>query len=447
MARALVKRCDCGADRWSKCSHGWHVRKQIDGQRSKISIDELLGHTDVRLVSQAEPIRDAIVQALRDKPSGTPALIWLRAHPALAPFRRTAAAAPAMPTTVGGWSFATVCARYLAAQVDDPDRRPKYLANLRSSIAQLTGPLGQLPVGQVNDDVLDAFLRDLARGGKSVSTRNKYLDLLRRLGRWTVRKGYRSTPWLVPGDTDQKRRKTLRRQRRLQLGEESRLLAAAGPLLQALIVAGIDTGARLGELLRVRWADVDLTRGRLTLTDLKDQTRRRTLTMSVRLGTVLQMRQTAPDGRLHPPDAFVFGNEVGERIGSVHNSWMVAVLKAHGEPVVRVPQAHTLAPASLAAYHRIDLVFSDLRHEATSRWLDGGTSLHQVREWLGHTSFEMLATYGHSTPEESDRAMRAFEAAQAEMDRAAGKVAQSGPTTANLGEQRKVKNPRKPLTH
>jgi hypothetical protein len=40
--------------------------------------------------------------------------------------------------------------------------------------------------------------------------------------------------------------------RRLAGNEEGRLLAAAGPHLQALIVAALETGCRLGELLTMQ---------------------------------------------------------------------------------------------------------------------------------------------------------------------------------------------------
>ena len=43
-----------------------------------------------------------------------------------------------------------------------------------------------------------------------------------------------------------------------ELGEERRLLAAAGPFLQRLIIAALETGCRRGELLSLVWADVDL---------------------------------------------------------------------------------------------------------------------------------------------------------------------------------------------
>jgi integrase len=461
MARDLLKRCPCPPDRWSKCAHGWYVRKQVDGTRASISLDQVVDHARVRLVSQAEQLRDAVIGALRERPAETPIVPYLRAHPDVQAFRidgRTPAPRPG-PSSAAAIALRDVCANYLFTLTSDPDRRPKHLANVQSLIGQLVAwpvpagvpgmragvVLGTLPVGLVSDDVLEAFLLALARAGKSVSTRNKYLDFLRRLGRWAARKGYRPRPWLAVGETDLKRRAETRRRRRLQPGEEVRLLAVAGPLLHALIVAGLETGARLGELLRVTWAAVDLPQARLELRDLKDPTRVRQVPIPPRLLAVLAMRQTGPDGRPLERDAYVFGNEVGERVASVYTAWQNVVLKAHGHPVVRDRTTHALTPASVAAYHAADLVFHDLRHEAASRWMDQHVPVSTIQAWLGHQSLAMLSVYAHVTWEESQRAMAAFQVAQ---QRAAQeKVAQSGTNAPGSGAKRKSRKDGKYLSH
>ena len=56
----------------------------------------------------------------------------------------------------------------------------------------------------------------------------------------------------------------------------------------------------------------------------------REIPISGRLAAVLSMRRHAPDGEPFPPDAFVFGNDVGERVKSIKKAWMTTVLKVHG---------------------------------------------------------------------------------------------------------------------
>ncbi len=48
------------------------------------------------------------------------------------------------------------------------------------------------------------------------------------------------------------------------------------------------------------------------------------------LAAVLNLRRHQLNGKLFGPEAYVFGNEVGERIGTVRKAWETTVLKAHG---------------------------------------------------------------------------------------------------------------------
>jgi integrase len=203
--------------------------------------------------------------------------------------------------------------------------------------------------------------------------------------------------------------------------EETGLLAAAGELtrgaglrLQWLIIAAIETGARLGELLSLTWADVDLERGTLLIravhTGAKKTGRSRKLPVSARLAAILEMATTDPAGRKYAPPQCVFG-ALGARVDSVDKAWQTAVLRAHGhEPTWTATGA--LTPESRAVLHTIDLHFHDLRHEAGCRWLEAGWPLHHVREMLGHANLSQTSTYLHVSEEGLAESMRRFDAAR-----------------------------------
>jgi len=71
---------------------------------------------------------------------------------------------------------------------------------------------------------------------------------------------------MVGDDSDIiRRKKEAQRDRRLEPGEEDKLLRSAGPHLQALIIAALETCGRQGELLNLRWGDVSLARGEIIL--------------------------------------------------------------------------------------------------------------------------------------------------------------------------------------
>jgi integrase len=107
--------------------------------------------------------------------------------------------------------------------------------------------------------------------------------------------------------------------------EEEQLLAAASPHLRALIVAGMETGCRVGELLSLQWHQVrwDLNQIHLpaSRTKARDQ---RDVPMTPNVRAVLDMRRHDPNGAEYSQNAYVFGNEIGQRIGRVKRAWKAA---------------------------------------------------------------------------------------------------------------------------
>ena len=123
------------------------------------------------------------------------------------------------------------------------------------------------------------------------------------------------------------------RARRLQAGEEDRLIAAAAPHLCALIVAALSTGWRLGELLDLQWSDVHVDERECyrwsVLHGTKTKPREtRVVPIGQRLGAVLEMLRYDPAGQKLGPLTYVFGTEVGDRIGSVKTAWRSACERA-----------------------------------------------------------------------------------------------------------------------
>jgi integrase len=55
----------------------------------------------------------------------------------------------------------------------------------------------------------------------------------------------------------------------MSLEDEARLLQAAAPHLQKIIICALDTGMRRGEILSQRWEDVDFSRWLLYVTRSK----------------------------------------------------------------------------------------------------------------------------------------------------------------------------------
>jgi integrase len=159
---------------------------------------------------------------------------------------------------------------------------------------------------------------------------------------------------------------------RLTEEQESRVLEAANCHLRAVTTAILETACRPGEILALQWKDVSLERRGLILTAEKTKTRsERLVPISRRLHAVLEMRQTGAVGKRLPPEAYVFGNDVGERVKSVRTAWENARVKA-----------------GLGDVH-----LADIRHEAASRFDEAGVPVNFVSKILGHTNLTTTSRY------------------------------------------------------
>lgn len=167
----------------------------------------------------------------------------------------------------------------------------------------------------------------------------------------------------------------------LTFDEAERLVAAASPEWQPMISVALKTGLRVGELLALRWADVDVVAGQLIV--------RRTLWKG---------EEGVPKGGRHRPVPL--------------SDAAVAVLKAHRHlrgPYVFCDEAgarltHSIVKdvvpqACLRAGLAKRITWHGLRHSFASHLVMRGASLKAVQELLGHESIEMTLRYSHLTPD------------------------------------------------
>ncbi|MCL6285543.1 site-specific integrase [Ruegeria sp. 2012CJ41-6] len=161
-----------------------------------------------------------------------------------------------------------------------------------------------------------------------------------------------------------------RRERRITTEERVALLDCAGryqnPLLQPLITLALETAMRRGELLAIRWCDVDT---RLSVVRLRTSKNGHARTVPLSSEALRMFDRLREDERNSNPDAHVFpmkGN-------AVQLAWGRIVRRAG----IR------------------DLRFHDCRHEAISNFFERGFSLPEVALISGHRDTRMLLRYTH----------------------------------------------------
>ena len=163
------------------------------------------------------------------------------------------------------------------------------------------------------------------------------------------------------------------RERRLTGEEERKLLEACNrsgsPMLTGIVQLAVETAMRLGELLSLTWANIDLGKRVARLQDTKNGESR-----TVPLSTAAVKAISALPRHISSP--FVFW--CWTRSDSFENTWRRAVGKA------RIS----------------DLRFHDLRHEAVSRLFERDLNVMEVAAISGHRTLQMLKRYTHLKAED-----------------------------------------------
>ena len=367
----LRKICGCPVRTWPKCQHSWHFAYKHRGKRYRFSLDRYVGR-HVGTKTEAREIADALRTDVRRGTFNKPAMT-------------------SSPETVTVERFGGVFVQRVAPEDNrSPSWRRDYeykMKRLSDFMPDGTNRLGDLPLRSVTEDTLEAFLVTLRTEGRAVSTLNKYVQLVKHMFRWATKKGYLDkNP--ISEDSALKRRRHAQRNRRLRGDEEAQLVTRAHPRLQRMIVAALESGMRLGELLSLQWRDVDLERREIRILASKAKSgRERVVPISDRLMAVFEMARLDPSGKPLGVDSYVFGDELGGRIRSVKRAWTTVCKKT----VIT------------------DLRFHDLRHEAGSRWLEAGVPLHHVQELLGHADLTTTGTYLNATLEHLHDSIRDFD--------------------------------------
>jgi integrase len=221
---------------------------------------------------------------------------------------------------------------------------------------------------------------------RTIASVNRELELMRAMMRFAKRQGYATRSPFEMGAPLISKADESRRERVLTHEEERRLLAACEARevtyerqgkkivaaddgaqrrhLKPLIIAALDTAMRRGELLKLRWRDLDFMDGVITITAMNSKTARaRRVAMTPRLRAELErLRACAPSD----PDVLVFGIT-----DTVKQSFMSAC-KAAGVESFR---------------------FHDCRHTAITRLVQAGVSPMEVMKISGHTQHVTFARY------------------------------------------------------
>ena len=272
--------------------------------------------------------------------------------------------------------------------------------------------LGSLKLKKLNSAHVQNFYRNRLDTGLSASTVRKIHDILRRGLAQAV--DWHLTQRNV-ADVVKPPRPVPKEIVALSTDETRRLLdAAAEDRLEALYVLAVHTGMRQGEMLALRWQDVDienavlsvrrtLTRrgGKIAFGEPKTKKSRRSIRLTPQAVDALrahlerQLRDMEILGDHYQDQGLIFTTDTGAPINpsNLRQRSFTPLLKRVGLPHMR---------------------FHDLRHTCATLLLSRGVHPKFVQELLGHATIAItLDTYSHVMPSMGDATAKAMEDALA----------------------------------
>ena len=284
-----------------------------------------------------------------------------------------------------GVTFADAAAEWLRFIEEDRERKPSTLVDYRSALrAHLVPAFGEKPIESITTEDIEAWRRSLV--GLSNRSKNKLLIQLHGVFRraqmvWAIQVNplarVEKHPMRPSGDIQ------------VFSPEEVWALvrAAASEMDGAIFLTAAFTGLRMGELLALRWRDVDFAgstiRVRASWAGSALTTPKSGKVRSVPLAPDVASTLAQLGRREHwiGEDDLVFASELGTYLdgSALRRRYKAALDRAALRP----------------------LRFHDLRHTFGTRMI-AKADIRRVQEWMGHADIQTTMRYLHYAPHEQD---------------------------------------------
>jgi integrase len=305
--------------------------------------------------------------------------------------------------------FSAFAKRWLRDYVDDPNHLKAssaghYHAIFRTSLLPF---FGDFALTDITPDLVQQFISLRSREGKSAQTIRNHLTPLGTMLKHASQWGYLRSG-SSPMQNVQLPRITRKEMAFLTAKQVRTLLAHVPEEWHSLLVTTALTGMRLGEVLAMRWTNLDvkagcyqikerLYQGEFDVPKTRSSIRRVDLTPRV-LAALTRHRGRQSELKLSQ--------------GAAYQDQGLVFCTVDGSPILRSDGVRRVLHLSLKAAELPTVRLHDLRHSYAALMIDQGANVKYIQRQLGHRSITTtLDTYGHLMPDAGAEEMRKLDAA------------------------------------
>lgn len=296
-------------------------------------------------------------------------------------------------------NFATA-AELMLRELEELERKRTTLDNYRQILkCRLLPRFGEIPVGRVRRSQVEALATQMLQEGLRAQTRLHVLKLLSQVFNYARRQR-----WCTENPCWGVRRPRIRRSSEIRFLDKNELEAVIavvdvdqhpfGALDRAIFLTAAMSGMRQGELLALRWLDVDWAAKRIRvrrnyvrghMDTPKSRSGERSVPLATRVASELE--QLRRRSRFREDEDLVFASPHGG--GALDHASLLRrfkkALKAAGVRQVR---------------------FHDLRHTFGTRMAASpDVAMRQIQEWMGHRDYRTTLIYADYEPGDDESAM------------------------------------------
>jgi integrase len=235
------------------------------------------------------------------------------------------------------------------------------------------------PYRHITTDSIDAFIAIMQGKGNGDGTINRKLAAISKMLRFAHARG-----WIEKVPMIERKQEPMNRLRWLSDAEEAELFQRFEDMgsgdLARLCLFLVDTGARVGEALKLEWRDIDFNQKLVSFWDTKNG-QARSIPLTSRVIESLSLQNELCDS----------GGPFKDVKQTTFNHKWVVVRRAMG-----LDKDDQFVPHAL-------------RHTCASRLVQRGVPILTVKEWLGHKSLAITLRYAHLAPKQLFDAVKVLE--------------------------------------
>lgn len=289
-------------------------------------------------------------------------------------------------------SVAEAGAAYLEHLEHVMQRKRTTLADYRGYLRGHLAPFfGERTLDKIDSERVRGYLVAKHAGGLSAKTIQNHLNFLSGLYAFAVRRGWTTENPVLLVDRPKAPRAAHRRMRFLRPDELDALIDAVradvlGEIERPLYLMAAMTGLRQGELLALRWTDIDWAASRVRVSesftrgafDSPKSGRGRSVPMADRLAGELERHFQR--SRWQADSDLVFAHPATGNVldaSKLRKRFRAALVRAGAPP----------------------MTFHELRHTFGTQMAAAGAPLRAIQEWMGHADASTTEIYAHYAPD------------------------------------------------